>query len=59
MTDGTTGRPTDDQRRTCMVCDPPERIAGRFKRTGGDLSKLSYCGRHGPRDLRRALEAER
>jgi hypothetical protein len=59
MSGDTTGRRAGELDLTCMVCDPPERIAGRFERTGGDLSRLSYCRRHGPQDLRIALEAER
>jgi hypothetical protein len=49
---------TDELDLACMVCDPPERIAGRFERADGDLSRLPYCPRHGPGDLRIALEGD-
>lgn len=41
-----------------MVCCPPDKIAGRFKEVGGDLSRLPYCDDHGPDDLRAKLKRD-
>lgn len=57
MNEGQTGRQTGGIDLTCMVCDPPERVAGRFEQADGSLERLPYCARHGPADLRIAPPA--
>ena len=47
----------DDQQR-CMVCCPPDKVAGRFKEVGSDLSRLPYCDDHDADDLRAKLERD-
>lgn len=53
-------RPDDREdppdQKPCMVCRPPDKVAGRFKEVGSDLSRLPYCDDHDEDDLRAKLE---
>ena len=56
--DRTDDDPPGDRRR-CMVCCPPDKVAGRFKQANGDLDRLPYCDDHDADDLRAKLEVDR